>query len=30
MKNELLKEAVEYGREKKWIALAPLLPKDGK
>lgn len=30
MENELLKEAVEYGREKKWIALAPLLPKDGK
>ncbi len=30
MENELLKEAVEYGREKKWIALGPLLPKDGK
>ncbi|SRN94719.1 insertion sequence 2 OrfA protein [Shigella flexneri] len=29
MKNELLKEAVEYGRAKKWIAHAPLLPGDG-
>ncbi|GAB0661992.1 hypothetical protein BT08C7_48440 [Escherichia coli] len=26
---ELLKEAVEYGRAKKWIAHAPLLPGDG-
>ncbi len=26
MENELLKEAVEYGRAKKWIAHAPLLP----
>ena len=25
MENELLKEAVEYGRAKKWIAHAPLL-----
>ncbi len=32
MENELLKEAVEYGRAKKWIAHAPLLPggKDGR
>ena len=29
MENELLKEAVEYGRAKKWIAHAPLLPGDG-
>ncbi|CAI1226102.1 IS2 repressor TnpA [Serratia ficaria] len=29
MENELLKEAVEYGRQKKWIAHAPLLPGDG-
>ena len=29
MENELLKEAVEYGRAKKWIAPAPLLPGDG-
>ncbi len=28
MENELLKEAVEYGRAKKWIAHAPLLPGD--
>ena len=27
MENELLKEAVEYGRAKKWIAHAPLLPR---
>ncbi|MFW8390169.1 IS3 family transposase [Klebsiella pneumoniae] len=26
MENELLKEAVEYGRQKKWIAHVPLLP----
>lgn len=26
---ELLKEAVEYGRAKTWIAHAPLLPGDG-
>ena len=25
---EILKEAVEFAREKKWIARAPLLPKD--
>lgn len=30
MENELLKEAVEYGRQKKWIAHVPLLPEDGK
>lgn len=29
MENEILKEAVEYGRAKKWIAHAPLLPGDG-
>ena len=29
MENELLKEAVEYCRQKKWIAHAPLLPGDG-
>ncbi|GHL03159.1 hypothetical protein ECZU21_21720 [Escherichia coli] len=29
MENELLKEAVEYGRAKKWIAHAPLLPARG-
>ncbi|OKV49749.1 transposase, partial [Escherichia coli] len=29
MENELLKEAVEYGRAKKWITHAPLLPGDG-
>lgn len=28
MEVELLKEAVEYGRAKKWIAHAPLLPGD--
>ncbi|STW40530.1 IS2 repressor TnpA [Klebsiella pneumoniae] len=28
-KMKLLKEAVEYGRAKKWIAHAPLLPGDG-
>lgn len=26
MENELLKEAVEYGRAKKWIAHAPYCP----
>lgn len=29
MENELLKEAFEYGRQKKWIAHVPLLPEDG-
>lgn len=29
MENEILREAVEYGRSKKWIARAPLLPEDG-
>ena len=29
LENELLKEAVEYGRQKKWIAHVPLLPEDG-
>lgn len=29
MENEILREAVEYGRSKKWIAHAPLLPEDG-
>ncbi|EOU6806917.1 transposase [Escherichia coli] len=29
MENEFLKEAVEYGRAKKWIAHAPLLHGDG-
>jgi transposase len=28
MEAEILKEAVEFAREKKWIARAPLLPKD--
>lgn len=28
MKAEILKEAVEFGRAKKWIAHAPLLPGD--
>ena len=28
MEAELLKEAVEFGRAKKWIAHAPLLPGD--
>ena len=28
MENELLKEAVEYGLQKKWIAHVPLLPED--
>ncbi|SHI15471.1 transposase [Pantoea sesami] len=30
MEVEILKEAVEYGQSRKWIAQAPLLPKDGK
>ncbi len=29
LENEILKEAVEFGAEKKWIARSPLLPKDG-
>ena len=29
MEVEILKEAVEYGQSRKWIAHAPLLPKDG-
>ncbi len=29
MENDPLKEAVEYGRAKKWIAHTPLLPGDG-
>jgi transposase len=28
MENEILKEAVELARERKWIARSPLLPKD--
>ena len=28
MEAEILKEAVEFAREKKWIARSPLLPKD--
>ena len=28
MEAEILKEAVEFGRAKKWIAHAPLLPGD--
>lgn len=28
LENEVLKEAVEYAAEKKWIALSPLLPGD--
>ena len=28
LENEILKEAVEYAAEKKWIAHSPLLPKD--
>ena len=30
MENEILKEAVEIAREKKWIARSPLLSKDDK
>ena len=29
LENEILKEAVEYAAEKKWIARLPLLPGDG-
>jgi transposase-like protein len=29
LENEILKEAVEYASEKKWIARSPLLPKAG-
>jgi len=29
MEAEILKEAVEFAREKKWIARSPLLGKDG-
>lgn len=29
MEVEILKEAVEFGQSRKWIAHAPLLPKDG-
>ncbi|AKC72199.2 transposase (plasmid) [Pandoraea oxalativorans] len=29
MENEILREAVEYSRAKKWIAHSPLLPEDG-
>lgn len=28
MENEILREAVEYGRAKNWIARSPLLPED--
>lgn len=28
LENEILREAVEYGRAKKWIARSPLLPQD--
>ena len=28
LEDEILKEAVEYAAEKKWIARSPLLPKD--
>ena len=28
LENEILKEAVEYAAEKKWIARSPLFPKD--
>jgi len=28
LENEILKEAVEYAREKKWIARSPVLPQD--
>jgi len=30
LENEILKEAVEFATEKKWIARSPLLPEDGK
>jgi hypothetical protein len=29
LENEILKEAVEFATEKKWIARSPLLPGDG-
>jgi transposase len=29
MENEILREAVDYGRAKKWIAHSPSLPEDG-
>jgi transposase-like protein len=29
LENEILKEAVEHAREKKWIARSPLQPEDG-
>lgn len=29
-KTEILKEAVEYGRSKNWIARSPLLPEDSR
>ncbi len=29
LENEILKEAVEYAAEKKWIARSPLLQEDG-
>ena len=28
LENEILKEAVEYGKARKWIARSPLLPGD--
>jgi transposase len=28
LENEILKEAVEYGKARKWIARSPLLPRD--
>jgi len=28
LENEILKEAVEYGKSRKWIARSPLLPGD--
>jgi transposase len=28
LENEMLKEAVEYGKARKWIARSPLLPGD--
>lgn len=30
LENEILKEAVEYGKSRKWIARSPLLPEDEK
>ena len=29
LENEILKEAVEYAKAKKWIARSPVLPEDG-